>query len=41
MLEYQQSGDMARDLLRAGVRCVIVGDVKDEVGFLEAARLPS
>jgi hypothetical protein len=31
---YQQSGGLGRDLKRAGVGCVIMGDVKDEVsGF--------
>jgi hypothetical protein len=33
-MEYQHSGDLARDLLSAGVEYVIVGDVKDEVSLL-------
>ena len=28
---YQESGKMAQNLLKAGVLCIIVGDVKDEV----------
>ena len=30
-MEYQRDGSLARDLLKAGVKCVIVGDVLDEV----------
>lgn len=33
LMEYQHSGDLARDLKVAGVQYVIVGDVKDEVSF--------
>lgn len=33
-MEYQHSGDLARDLLSAGVEYVIVGDVKDEVSII-------
>lgn len=32
---YQQSGGLGRDLERAGVRCVIMGDVKDEVSVFQ------
>ncbi|KAK4689641.1 hypothetical protein P7C73_g460, partial [Tremellales sp. Uapishka_1] len=32
-MEYQQSGRMAADLKSAGVRCVIMGDVRDEDFF--------
>jgi hypothetical protein len=30
-MEYQHSGRLAKDLDLAGVRCVILGDVRDEV----------
>jgi hypothetical protein len=31
MMDYQESGGLARDLKSAGVKCVITGDVRDEV----------
>ncbi|ORX39561.1 Alpha/Beta hydrolase protein [Kockovaella imperatae] len=31
MMGYQQRGDMARELLKAGVKCIIVGDARDEL----------
>jgi hypothetical protein len=31
-MNYQKSGRLATGLRQAGVKCVIVGDVKDEVG---------
>lgn len=33
MMEYQESGGLARDLRAAGVKCIIAGDVKDEAFF--------
>lgn len=35
MMAYQESGGLARDLKRAGVKCVITGDVRDEVSRLD------
>ena len=35
MMAYQQSGRLASDLKRAGVKCVITGDVRDEVRLLD------
>ena len=30
-IERQRNGSLAKDLLAAGVKCIIIGDVKDEV----------
>ena len=40
MMAFQESGGSASGLKRAGVRCLVVGDVKDEVSVYIALCLP-